>query len=137
MAISKQLKFLIYISLAIVFLGILSLYFWYNPTNSEVFPKCPFYLATNIYCPGCGSQRAIHKILNMQIIGGLQHNWLLLLVILVLGYQMIVYLLKMTGRTIQKNILHRPVTTYAILIIVILFWILRNIDIYPFTILAP
>ncbi len=36
-----------------------------------------------------------------------------------------------------KNILHNSKTTYAILIIVLLFWVLRNVNFYPFSILAP
>ena len=137
MATSKSLKTILYLFIAIVFLLILSLYFFYSPSSIDVFPKCPFYLATDLYCPGCGSQRAIHQILNGHILEGFRHNWLLLLVFLVLGYQAIVFVLNKLVRPIQKNILHRPMTTYAILIFVILFWILRNIDLYPFTQLAP
>ena len=133
--ISKS-KILIFIIIVIVLLG-LSLYFFYNPSDSEIFPKCPFYSATGIYCPGCGSQRAAHKILNVDFLQGLQHNWLLLLVFLVLGFQGIVWGLSKFSIEVKNNILHRPFVTYAILVIVILFWILRNINVYPFSLLAP
>lgn len=28
------------------------------------FPRCPFYVLTGLYCPGCGSQRAFHALLH-------------------------------------------------------------------------
>lgn len=137
MAISKTFKFAVYTVIVIVFLGILSLYFFYNPSDSDLFPKCPFYVATGLYCPGCGSQRAIHEIITGNILKGLGYNLLLVVVFLVLGYQGVILILKLFGKKLTKNILHRSITTYAILIFVILFWILRNINIFPFTELAP
>jgi len=137
MASFNTFKTILYTSIAVVVLGALLLYFFYNPSTSEIFPKCPFYMVTNLYCPGCGSQRAVHQFLNGHILEGLRHNWLLLLVFVVLGYQTLILLLKQFGIEVKKNILHRPVTTYAILILFILFWFLRNINVFPLTELAP
>lgn len=36
-----------------------------------------------------------------------------------------------------KNLLYKPLATKVILVVVVLFWILRNIPLYPFNILAP
>ena len=85
MAISK-LKLSIIIFGVLVFFGILVLYIFWNPSNSSIFPKCPFYSITGIYCPGCGSQRAAHQILNGNIIEGVRHNYLIALLGLVLLY---------------------------------------------------
>lgn len=116
----------------------LSLYYFYDPSVvSELFPKCPFYSITNLYCPGCGSQRAVHQILNGHIITGLRHNYLIGLLVVVQGYQLLVFLTHHYTDRIIVNVLHNPRTTKAILFIILLFWFFRNLDIYPFSELAP
>ena len=121
----------------IVLLGVLSFYFLFNPSEYSFFPKCPFHSITGLYCPGCGSQRAIHEILHLNILEGLKHNFLIIILIFILGYPFVLNLLTKAYNKNFNNILHNPKTTYTILVLVILYWILRNIDIYPFTILSP
>ncbi|MBD0835726.1 DUF2752 domain-containing protein [Aestuariibaculum suncheonense] len=121
----------------IIVAGLLSLYFFYNPLEFNFFPKCPFYSITSLFCPGCGSQRSIHQILHGNVTTGIRHNYLIFLLCIVLGYQLYILVLKMNQRAVNKNILHKSITTKIILVIVVLFWILRNINIFPFTELAP
>jgi len=121
----------------IVVLGVLSLYFFLDPSQFSIFPKCPFYSLTGIYCPGCGSQRAAHQFLHGHFLEGFKHNFLIGLLVLVLGYELFVYIMKSLFHKNIYNLLHSSKITFSILIIVILFWILRNINVYPFTILAP
>lgn len=136
MAISK-LKIGLIIIGVLAFFGMLALYIFWNPSETNMFPKCPVYTATGIYCPGCGSQRAAHKILNGNIIEGIRHNYMIVLLAMVLLYQGFIYVMNdMLGKNIT-NLLHKSKVTLSILIIVILFWILRNINLFPFTELAP
>ena len=130
-------KILIATVIVVILLGVLSLYFFYNPSQHSFFPKCPFYSITGFYCPGCGSQRAIHQIINGNIINGIRHNYLILLLALVLSYQGIIYILSKLNNSTYKNILHKPVVTKLILVIVLLFWLFRNFKWYPFTEFAP
>ncbi|WP_299526636.1 DUF2752 domain-containing protein [Winogradskyella sp.] len=116
----------------------LSLYFFYDPTKVESpFPKCPFHQLTGMHCPGCGSQRAINKILNGSIVEGIRHNYLILLASFVIIYQLIYYLLTNFTSKTMKNLFHNTLVTKIILILVLLFWFLRNVPLYPFTELAP
>ncbi|MBF8150537.1 DUF2752 domain-containing protein [Winogradskyella sp. F6397] len=115
----------------------LSLYFFIDPSATAFFPKCPFLSFTGIYCPGCGSQRAIHHILQGQIITGIRHNYMFLLVTVVLGYQAVIFVITKFGTKTYNNLLHKSKMTNTILVLVILFWILRNIPYFPFTELAP
>ncbi|MBK9015906.1 MAG: DUF2752 domain-containing protein [Saprospiraceae bacterium] len=41
-------------------------YFLFDPASSSFFPKCPF-SRPRLKCPGCGSQRAIHALLHLQV----------------------------------------------------------------------
>ncbi|MDF1518663.1 MAG: DUF2752 domain-containing protein, partial [Lutibacter sp.] len=100
-------------------------------------PECPLYFTTGIYCPGCGSQRATHQLLNFNIFGVLQQNILYFISLLILGYHFIV-----TGsnRIFKKqlyNYVYHPKMPLVILTIIIIFWILRNIPYYPFNLLVP
>ena len=125
------------IIIVIVLLLALSLYFFIDPSTTSFFPKCPFESTTGLYCPGCGSQRAIHNIVRGNILEGIRHNFLFLLLISVLAYQGILFLLNKFGSKTYQNLLHKSKITKAILALVILFWILRNIPFSPFTELAP
>lgn len=125
------------ISIAIIALAVLSLYFFWNPSEHILFPKCPFYSLTGIYCAGCGSQRAIHQIANGNIITGIRHNYLLMIVFLVLSYKTLLFILNKIYSKSYFDIFHKPLATKIILIVVLLFWLLRNIKVFPFTELAP
>ena len=128
---------ILYIGIVIALLTMLSLYFFINPSSSGFFPKCPFLSLTGLYCPGCGSQRAIHNLLNGNIITGIRHNYLLLLVVAVLSYQLIVFIANTYYKKSIRNLLHKSSITKTILILVLAFWVLRNLPFTPFTELAP
>lgn len=64
----------------IVFLFIISvlaiyLYSYNSPTDSRLFPQCPFKLLTGWNCPGCGIQRAMHSLLNGRWSEALSYNY--------------------------------------------------------------
>lgn len=113
------------------------LYFFVNPSDVNFFPKCPLYVTTGIYCPGCGSQRATHQLLQFNLFGVLQQNVLYFLGILVLGYHGIITGLNAYFKKNIYNYIYHPKTPIIILVIIIIYWVLRNIPYYPFTILAP
>ena len=59
----------------IVLVGIaVYIYYCYNPSTSGWFPKCPFKMLTGWLCPGCGSQRAIHSLLHLDIAQAFHYN---------------------------------------------------------------
>jgi hypothetical protein len=118
-------------------LGVLLLYFFWNPSNNNFFPKCPLYSLTGIYCPGCGSQRAMHQIIHGNIIEGLRHNYLIALLGIVLLYQALLFMVHKLYNKSFYNILHQSLTIKIILVLILVFWLLRNIRFYPFTELAP
>ncbi len=126
MGFSKILKG----SIAIVFVTILSiLYRNYNPSGNIYFPKCPFRELTGLKCPGCGSQRAVHYLLNFNIFNATKENLILVLSVPYILIGLMVDLLKQPNKKILKwrKRLFGQNAIYAILTIIMGFWILRNI----------
>lgn len=117
------------ITLGIVVLGLLSLYFLFNPSIGDLFPKCPFYSMTGAYCPGCGSQRAIHDLLHLRLFDALSHN---LLMVIMLPSGFILYLF---SKEKFNDIMYHPKSPYIIFGIIAVYWILRNLEVFHF--LAP
>lgn len=122
----------------IIGLGVLSilailLYFLFNPESGFLFPKCPVHKYMGIHCSGCGTQRAIHDLLHLRIGEAISHNALLLPAALVILQHALVELKWIKGPSLI-NYRYAPL---VLLGIVILFMVLRNLPIYPFTYLAP
>lgn len=101
----------------------------YNPSENIYFPKCPFRVMTGYKCPGCGSQRAIHSLLNFDIRNAVNENAILLLSIpyLIMGFAF--DLIKKPNKKILKwrKRLFGVTAIYVILFVILTFWILRNI----------
>lgn len=115
----------------------LSVFYFFNPENSGLFPKCPLYVWTGLYCPGCGSQRAIHSLLHFRFLQALHYNLLLIPAGIFALYHLAIPLVKKyTGKALP-NYLYHPRTPWIILTVVILFWIIRNLPFIPFGWLAP
>jgi hypothetical protein len=112
-------------------------FYSFNPLKYSFFPKCPFRLLTNFDCPGCGSQRAIHSLLHGDISKAADYN---LLLVFSLPFLFIHYLFLLSGLNKGKTkvwaLIYKDSTPKVIFIIVLLFWILRNIPVSPFSYMA-
>ena len=100
----------------------------FDPVLAPFFPTCPFHALTGLHCPGCGSTRALHALFTGHPIQAAGFNLLAVLAVPVVLFVLIRR--PSTDKLRQRWIL-------AILAVVILFGILRNIPSYPFSLLAP
>lgn len=125
------------IALILLGIGLCLVYIFINPSDVDFLPKCPFYVFTGFYCAGCGSQRATHQLLNLNFIGVLQQNIFFLFVLLLILYQLIISSINRYSNKKVYNYIYHPKGPIIILVIVLLFWILRNIPYHPFNLLAP
>jgi len=132
-----MLKKIKWFSIIIGGLSLALFYFFINPNEVNFLPECPLYFTTGIYCPGCGSQRATHQLLNFNIFGVLQQNVLFFISLIVLGYHLIVTGINSFFKKDFYNYMYHPKMPLVILAIIVVFWILRNIPYYPFNLLAP
>lgn len=97
---------------------------------------CMFYELTGLYCPGCGSGRAVYALLHGRFREALGYNILLFL----LGPPACFVLLREYCRLVFPRLKLRPVSipqpaVYAVTALVLLFWLLRNLPFCAF--LAP
>ena len=111
--------------------------FLFNPAVSSFYPSCPLNEYTGIYCPGCGTQRAAHEILNGNIAQAFGLNALFTLSIPVAIYYTFIEFFNRLAKTDIKNIQLNTRNLIVFLLIALVFMILRNLNFYPFTLLAP
>ncbi len=117
----------------------------YDPAHAAILPRCLFYSTTGLHCPGCGVTRALHDLVHGRWLLALSNNVLLVLV----GLPLVVYNLGSTIAQICRGpsandrcaIQSRPKVSRALIItlylMVVAFWILRNVPYEPLAWLAP
>ena len=102
------------------------IYYAIDPATSTVFPRCTFLTLTGYKCPGCGSQRAIHALLNGDIKGALGYNAMLIVAI-----PWIALCLFAEGQRTRRPRLYErlnaPLLIWLFLVAVLSWWLLRNI----------
>ncbi len=137
---SKKILKYWYLFLVIPVFFITRYYYLNDPGITQegtVFAVCPFHHVTGLHCPGCGSQRAIHDILHIRILEAIKHNALLVVVSLILFNKAYAFFTHKYAPSYHYDLNGKSWFTYAIVAAVMLFWVLRNIPIHPFTHLAP
>lgn len=112
--------------------------FLYNPASGAAyFPSCPLRLLTGLYCPGCGTLRGLHQLLHGHLGAALGFNPLMVMALPFIGYAYLSYtMLALSGSSLPR-VFVPPVLIKALFWVVIAFGVLRNIPVYPFSILAP
>ena len=118
----------LYILITLVAIGLIYMYRSYNPMHYSWFPKCPLKSATGLECAGCGSQRALHFLLNGELKQAFHQNALLLPFIpyLTLGY--FIQFNKEPSTTVirWRKILYGSVAIKVIAILLFAYTIYRN-----------
>ena len=113
-----------YFIILIIVLALGAIYLVFDPSASVFFPKCPFLSLTGLPCPGCGSQRAIHSLLNWDIASAVKFNFLLVALLPVT----FIYIFSSIFRSKFPKFyitVHHPYVIMTIFVIVVLWWILR------------
>ena len=99
---------------------------------------CVFHSLFHLHCPGCGSGRAVQALLHLRFSEALRQNILALPALSFLLWQHVDFA---TTTALGRRVLPRVrmgIGAYVRTILVVLvFWIARNIPLSPFTILAP
>ncbi len=105
---------------------IATVYFVFDPSESGLFPRCPFLTMTGWRCPGCGSQRALHSLLHRDIAGAWRLNAMLLIELPLMVALTVAWLLR--GRYPRfRKALNSQTLILTLLTLIIIWTIARNI----------
>jgi Protein of unknown function (DUF2752) len=99
-----------------------------DPVHTRLYPPCPFKWLTGFDCPGCGNARALHALLHGDLLGAVHQNLLLLPSLLLLALW---FFIRWTGK--GGRLWNRFGKPYWYVLVVCLFWLLRNIPAEPFS----
>ena len=98
-----------------------------DPADGGFYPPCPFRAMTGLDCPGCGTGRALHRVLHGNAIEAFDLNPLAMLMLPVLGL--------MVASSVASALQIRKIprirapgwAIWALPAVVITFWIARNL----------
>ena len=109
----------------------------FPPAEYTFYPRCVFHAVTGLHCPGCGATRCLHALLHGDLAQALAYNalFVLMLPLLLAGLAAMAYS-GWTGRPLFRRTVPAG-AIWAFLVVMIAYWVLRNIDVYPLTLLAP
>jgi hypothetical protein len=109
--------------------------FFFNPATTVFYPKCLFHEMTGLYCPGCGTTRALNHLLHGELPDALCANALVVLALPVLGFIILRRCLRRRPPVAASRV--RLVWIVVLLAVVAVFGVLRNVPCRPFSWLAP
>lgn len=116
------------ISILILFLVLVIYHLLSHLFNFRI--PCIFYEITGLYCPGCGVTRMFFSIINLDFYQAFRYNPL---VFIILTLYIIYLIIKIIAKLLFKKNLKIPqVILNIIIILLILYGILRNIDLFSF-----
>ena len=97
-----------------------------DPNAQGNYPTCPWLLVTGWYCPGCGFLRMVHALGHAQFGAAFGLNQLAFVMVPVLLYAWGRWLVRGIRGRPRETVLH-PAFIWAFLVVLIGFWILRNL----------
>lgn len=118
-------------------LAAVAVLFQFNPSQYGFYPRCALYVTTGLYCPGCGSTRALYYLLHGEVAAALRCNLLLVCGLPVLAFVSARYGYCWWARKPLPRLNIQPWQIKILIGALVLFTILRNIPCAPFTFLAP
>jgi hypothetical protein len=109
------------------------------PDDNSPYPKCQLHSLTGLHCPGCGMTRSLHSILNGQFLQAMAYNLLSPILLPFLAITAVRSLWAWAWGE-KRSPRRRWLPSWMPLVIgtvLLTFAVVRNIPVYPFTLLAP
>ena len=104
-----------------------ALLYRFPPEQYSFYPACPVYRYLHLYCPGCGSTRALAALLHGRVLEAMHYNPLFVALLpLLLVFAAVVYGKAVIKNEIQWPQIPKPALT-LLLGIVAFFTIARNL----------
>ncbi len=110
-----------------------------DPNEAGHYPLCPTKALTGLDCPGCGGLRAVHSLAHGDLVGALDHNALVVLLVLPVAVIAWARWLRRSWRGEQRSQAvagpgpwwSRREVVYGVLGLVVAFTVARNIGSVP------
>ena len=110
----------------------------YGTSGAGWLPACSFHRLTGWFCPGCGMTRASHAALHGRFAEAFRFNPLGVLAMPLVAAILVFHLPRwLRGQSDIPFMRIRAHALWGITALVAIYWILRNLPIWPFTLLAP
>jgi hypothetical protein len=109
----------------------------FNPTEAHFFPPCPFHKLTGLYCPGCGSTRAMHQLLHGHVAAAFDFNPLVVVMLPFVAFAVARQAWQFSRRQRAPS-WHMPAwSLWALVAVVLVFGVARNLPWGPVRWMAP
>jgi hypothetical protein len=138
MALSLKVRRRVALVLAVV-LPLGAVVLWrFEPTTTAWFPKCAMYTSTGLHCPGCGTARCLHALAHGHVLQAIAYNAVTVAFLPVLA----IWLARQVWAVVRgtdppPRRWLTPRGCWVVVALIIAFGVLRNVPVYPFTLLAP
>ncbi|MGH2809176.1 MAG: DUF2752 domain-containing protein [Actinomycetota bacterium] len=109
----------------------------FDPSDTGLYPLCPFRVMTGLWCPGCGTTRAMSRLLHGRVADALTLNVLAVLMVPLALYAYASSMLLVTRGTPLPRLAVSGAWLWALGLAIVAFGILRNVPVYPFSLLVP
>lgn len=109
----------------------------FNPSTSRLFPPCPFLAVTGLYCPGCGSTRAMHQLLHGHVATAFDFNPLVVVSLPLVGLALAWQALRPRRGAPAASARLPGWWVWVLLAVVVAFGIARNLPWKPLRWMAP
>lgn len=106
----------------------LGYYFLYQTFGIGI--KCVIHELTGLYCPGCGISRMLFSLIELNFYQAFRYNPLVFSLMLAYIIYIVIRFIKTKDISLSTKVGNK--TVYILLIIVILFGIARNIELFNY-----
>jgi hypothetical protein len=97
-----------------------------NPEQPGHYPSCPFHAITGLWCPGCGSLRAMHALTHGDLSTAVHRNVLAVLALPYLAAAWVAWLGRHLGRPRTTRVAP-PAALWGLLALIVAFGVARNL----------
>ena len=110
--------------------------YFVDPAQSSLYPRCALLTLAGLYCPGCGGLRATHALLHGDLQKAMTLNPLVALLPPIALAIAAAWAIDRNPRRVLAWLM-RVRWYWTLPALILLFGLLRNLPIWPFTLLAP